>query len=183
MSDDTTTFTEEDVLLTLRRSRWLSLSVGGRKVLQMNWVVSLIASSLLWGFVIWSSVDGDSMYTTFYDTGRTWVTQNFTWLYVGTQDVWALVLLWVTVSRYGNLKLGPDDEKPRFSDGAWFSMLFTTGLGIGFFFYGVSEPLYYYRQPRSWSDGAPGSDIHKPPASVDFCLYGVGCFAPSACGT
>ena len=52
MSDDTTTFTEEDVLLTLRRNRWLSLSVGGRQVLQMNWVVSLIASSLLWGFVI-----------------------------------------------------------------------------------------------------------------------------------
>ena len=68
----------------------------------------------------------------------------------------------MTVSRYGNLKLGPDDEKPRYSDGAWFSMLFTTGLGIGFFFYGVSEPLYYYRQPRSWSDTAAGSDVHKP---------------------
>ena len=161
-TEEAITFTESDVLLTLRRSRWLSLSIGGRKVVQMNWVVSLIASSLLWGFIIWSSIDGDSMYTTFYVTGRTWVTQNFSWFYVGTQDVWALVLLWVTVSRYGHLKLGPDEEKPRFSDGAWFSMLFTTGLGIGFFFYGVSEPLYYYRQPRSWSGSAPGSDIHKP---------------------
>ena len=26
----------------------------------------------------------------------------------------------------------------------------------------VSEPLYYYRQPRSWSGSAPGSDICKP---------------------
>lgn len=76
---------------------------------------------------------------------QAWVTQNFNWLYIITQDVWVVFLLWLCFSKYGNIKLGADDEKPVFSDVVWFMLLFTCGLGIGLFYWGVSEPIYYYR--------------------------------------
>ena len=48
-------------------------------------------------------------------------------------------------SRFGNLKLGKDNEQPIYGDMTWFAMLFCSGIGIGLYFYGVSEPMYYYR--------------------------------------
>lgn len=160
---DVTVFTEEDVLRNLRRNRWLAVTMpDGYKLFAMNWVVSLIASIGLWAFIIWSSADPNGMHSFWRGKGKPWVSQNFTWLYVVTQDAWGLLILWLCFSKHGSLKFGADNEKPRFSDLAWFSMLFTCGLGIGFFFYGANEPLYYYRQPQSWGAGNLGTDLIKP---------------------
>ena len=45
--------------------------------------------------------------------------------------------------RYGHIKLGPEDEKPEFSDVTYFAMIFSAGVGVGLFFFGVSEPLWH----------------------------------------
>ena len=45
------------------------------------------------------------------------------------------------ISKYGSLKLGGPDERPEFSDASWFVMLFSCGVGIGMFFYGVAEAV------------------------------------------
>lgn len=75
------------------------------------------------------------------------ITRNFGWLYLWV--VLGLVLLAVVLafSRYGDLKLGDEDEEPQFSTGAWFSMLFAAGMGIGLVFWGVAEPLSHYSTP------------------------------------
>ena len=62
-------------------------------------------------------------------------------------------------SRYGNLKLGAEDEEPEFSVGAWFSMLFAAGMGIGLVFWGVAEPISHYGAPP------PGILPHTPEAA------------------
>jgi choline-glycine betaine transporter len=54
-------------------------------------------------------------------------------------------LLWICFSKFGKLKLGKDDEKPEYSDFSWFAMLFSSGIAVGFYYWGVSEPIYYYR--------------------------------------
>lgn len=48
----------------------------------------------------------------------------------------------------GDITLGKDDDEPEFSLGAWFSLLFAAGMGIGLVFYGVSEPLSHFVTPR-----------------------------------
>lgn len=54
------------------------------------------------------------------------------------------------------VKLGHKNEEPEFSDMAYFSMLFSAGVGVGLFFYGVSEPLwhqgsnYYANAGKCW---------------------------------
>jgi len=53
-------------------------------------------------------------------------------------------MIWLFFSRYSSLKLGKEDDQPDFSDATWFMMLFSCGIGVGLFFYGVSEPIFHY---------------------------------------
>eukprot|EP00966_Prymnesium_polylepis_P057470 1330827-Prymnesium_polylepis.2 len=94
--------------------------------------------------------------------GKPWVSQNFTWLYILTQDIWAIFLLWLCCSKYGNLKLGKADEKPKFNDFTLLCMLFCCVVAVGFYFFGVGEPLYYYRQPTYWKAWDYSYNVRKP---------------------
>ncbi len=51
-----------------------------------------------------------------------------------------MYLIYLMMSKYGNIKLGKDDEKPEFSLGSWLSMLFSAGMG----FWSVAEPMWHY---------------------------------------
>jgi len=124
-------------------NRFVSLDVGGFRILRLNWVVSVLASIALWALVIYCINEGATASTEF-GKWQSWVTQNFTWLYIGTQNAWIVFLLWIAYSKYGNMKLGKDHEAPKYDDLSWFAMLFACGIGIGLFYYGVSEPMYYY---------------------------------------
>jgi len=72
---------------------------------------------------------------------------NASWFYILAV---ALILLSVTflgLSRYGDIKLGPDHAQPYFSYHSWFAMLFSAGMGIGLMFFGVAEPVMHYLSP------------------------------------
>jgi choline/glycine/proline betaine transport protein len=72
---------------------------------------------------------------------------NASWFYVLAV---ALILMSVTflgLSRYGDIKLGPDHAEPDFSYRSWFAMLFSAGMGIGLMFFGVAEPVMHYLNP------------------------------------
>lgn len=47
-------------------------------------------------------------------------------------------------SRYGNIRLGADDDRPEFSTPAWIAMLFAAGMGVGLLFWAVAEPLTHF---------------------------------------
>jgi choline/glycine/proline betaine transport protein len=79
----------------------------------------------------------------------------FGWYYVLLAAVFVVFALWMGLSRYGDIKLGKDDDEPEFSRGSWLSMLFAAGMGIGLVFYGVAEPLSHYASPRP---GVTGND-------------------------
>lgn len=72
---------------------------------------------------------------------------NASWFYILAV---ALILLSVTflgLSKYGDIKLGPDHAQPDFSYHSWFAMLFSAGMGIGLMFFGVAEPVMHYLSP------------------------------------
>ncbi len=77
----------------------------------------------------------------------TWITENFGWLFVLTSAGFVLFSAFLAISRYGNVKLGPDDSEPEFSTFSWVSMMFATGMGIGLMFWGVAEPLTHFNAP------------------------------------
>ncbi|WP_370582707.1 BCCT family transporter [Plantibacter sp. VKM Ac-2885] len=77
------------------------------------------------------------------------------WYYVLLVAAFVIVAIVFAVSKFGDIKLGKDDDEPEFSLLSWFSMLFAAGMGIGLVFYGVGEPLTHFLEPRP---GVTGSE-------------------------
>ncbi len=76
------------------------------------------------------------------------IVKNFSWYYVLIAAFFVGFSLFVGFSRFGDIKLGKDQDEPEFSTGSWFALLFAAGMGIGLVFYGVSEPLSHFASPR-----------------------------------
>ena len=100
------------------------------------------------------------------------IVANFGWYYVLIATIFVIFSLWVGFSRYGDIKLGQDDDKPEFSLGSWFSLLFAAGMGIGLVFYGVSEPLSHFANPRPGVTGTE-TQLAQSAMSQTFLHWGV----------
>lgn len=59
-----------------------------------------------------------------------------------------LLTLFVACSKYGNIVLGEQDEKPKYSFFTWGSMMFTAGLAADILFYSFSEWILYATDPH-----------------------------------
>ncbi len=79
------------------------------------------------------------------------IVSSFGWYYVLVVAGFVGFSLWMGLSRFGDIKLGRDDEEPEFGLPAWFAMLFAAGMGIGLVFWGAAEPLTF-----TFSDVKPG---------------------------
>ena len=78
-----------------------------------------------------------------FGAARTWIEVTFGWYYMVTIVFLIAICAVIVFSRFGNVRLGDDDSRPDFSNFAWFSMLFSAGIGIGILFFGVAEPIFY----------------------------------------
>ena len=101
----------------------------------------LILIIMIWGTLAPSSLGA------FFDQALATITTNFGWLYLWVVLGLVIMAAALAFSRYGDLKLGDEDEEPEFSVGSWFAMLFAAGMGIGLVFWGVAEPLSHYGAP------------------------------------
>lgn len=59
-----------------------------------------------------------------------------------------LVSIYIACSKYGDIVLGNQDEKPKYSFFSWGSMMFTCGLAADILFYSFSEWLMYASDPH-----------------------------------
>jgi choline/carnitine/betaine transport len=101
-----------------------------------------VAAGIAVAFLVWGTLDSEGMGTT---TGNLLadLEKYFGWLFILISAMFLLFSGYLALSRYGNIKLGPDDSEPEFSTFSWVSMMFATGMGIGLMFWGVAEPLTY----------------------------------------
>ncbi len=71
------------------------------------------------------------------------VIKKFGWLYVFMNLCCFALFFYIIFGRYGNIKLGNDEEKPRFSTFSWAAMIFASGAGSSVIILGFAEPVYY----------------------------------------
>lgn len=83
-----------------------------------------------------------------------YITVNFGWFYMLAVAFFLVFIVGLAISRWGQIKLGPDHADPQYSFPAWFAMLFSAGYGIALLFFGVAEPVLHYASPPA---GAPES--------------------------
>lgn len=74
-----------------------------------------------------------------------------------------VVLLFLTFSKYGKIRLGGPNAKPEYSTFSWLSCLFMAGCGIGIVFYCQEPILHYFNNP--YAGNVPGD-----PVSVAYSL-------------
>jgi len=129
--------------------------------------VSLLTTLLV---IIWSIAHSSSFVavsTKLYD----WISVNMGWMYLLLIAGFVLFCIAVAFSRYGNIKLGKDNEEPEYSTLSWFAMLFCAGMGVGLVFWGVSEPLSHFLFPDAIEGGT--ADAFNFAIQATFMHWGV----------
>lgn len=92
------------------------------------------------------------------------LTVKFGWFYLLAMFFFVIFILGLAFSKFGKIKLGPDDSKPEYSNISWFAMLFSAGMGVGLVFWGVAEPLNHFLGPKAGI--IPGT-----PEAADFAMF------------
>ncbi|PAJ68232.1 multidrug DMT transporter permease [Corynebacterium hadale] len=105
----------------------------------LGFIVVFVAATLAFGDrarQLYSSISGFLM-------------DNFSWMYIGGISAVFIFLIVIFVSRFGNMRLGDDEDEPEYSYPVWFAMLFAAGMGATLMFWGAAEPLNHaYNPPR-----------------------------------
>lgn len=137
----------------LKKCRWVRINWSWTKIgrvnlgifLRFNPLVTLLSAAIIWGFVTWCIVKSEAANEEM-GKWKIWITEKFTWMYIGTQDIWAVIIIMLYFSKHSNMKLGRDDEEPEFNDATYFTMLFAAGIGIGLFYFGVGKLAFLARK-------------------------------------
>ena len=93
-----------------------------------------------------------------------------------------LLSIFLAFSKYGTIRLGKPDEKPKYGDFTWSSMMFTAGLAADILFYSFCEWILYANDPhleelgsiQIWSSTYP--IFHWGPIPWSFYLVLAVCF-------
>lgn len=73
-----------------------------------------------------------------------WSLSSFGWLYQ-IVSIAALILIGIlTFSKFGKIRFGGADAKPKYPFMTWFAMALTGGIATGVITWGVNEPLVYF---------------------------------------
>ncbi len=122
-------------------------------------------------FVVLASIY-DAPVATFFGDLTTWISTYLGWFFVLTVTMLLLFLLWLALSRYGDIRLGADDSRPDYGNLTWFTMLFAAGIGTILMFWGVAEPLSHYAAPPL-EDTVAGTR-ESAALAMKFALYHFG---------
>jgi len=69
------------------------------------------------------------------------------WVYLGATLFFVIFSIYLLFSKYGNIRLGRETDKPDFNTASWLAMLFGAGMGIGIVYWSVAEPVTHYTTP------------------------------------
>ncbi|HJG44795.1 BCCT family transporter [Corynebacterium variabile] len=127
-----------------------------------------ITATLILAFIIWGVTSPDSV-ASVSSSMFSWAMENTGWLLNIVMITALIVMVYLAFSRFGQIKLGKDDEEPEFSRFSWIAMMFGAGIGVGIFFFGPSEPLSYYLSPPPHTvDADTPEAVHQAMAQAHF---------------
>lgn len=136
--------------------------LGAKGYSRVNKPVFIASGILIIAFVLWSAIFPDQAETVIFGS-MDWIGRTFGWYYVLTAALIVIFVLTVALSKFGDIRLGPDHSRPRFSLFTWASMLFAAGIGVDLMFFAISGPAVNYLTPP---DSEPLSDAAAQMAPV-----------------
>ena len=134
----------------------------------MDKVVFGVTAAAILAFVVWG-VTAPRHVAAVSSSALSWGLRNFGWLFNIVLVACVIIMAVLAFSRFGNIKLGKDDEAPEYSFFSWVAMMFSAGIGVGIFFFGPSEPLAMYLDPPPLTvEGGTEEALHQAIAQADF---------------
>src|SRR5699024_4540357 len=119
-------------------------------------LVALVVVGIVKPTVLSSSLNGA------YD----FVLHNFGWWFMALGGVLLVFGLFMTLSRYGKIRIGGEDAEPEFGFYSWIAMVFTVGFGSSIVIWGVGEPLQIVTNPPPTPH--PGGGAALKPLALAF---------------
>ena len=108
--------------------------------------VFILSATFVGLFVMWGIISPGSL-SNVAGNALTWLITNFGWFYMLITAFFVLFVIVLAISPFGKMRLGRPDDRPDYSWISWIGMLFAAGIGVGFVFWGVAEPVLYYLDP------------------------------------
>ncbi|NLI89312.1 MAG: BCCT family transporter [Epulopiscium sp.] len=115
-------------------------------------MVFYVSLTIIILFVIWGMISPDNLANSAASLLDITI-EKFGWFYLLSTFFVLCLAIYLIFSKYGNIRLGKDDDRPEYSNISWFAMLFSAGMGIGLVFWGVAEPLQHYLNPPMGIEG------------------------------
>lgn len=149
---------------------------------RMRWGTFVPPFLVLFAFVIISIVDQE-VFLAFIDGVNDWIISNLGW----AASILALVIVIAAAvaafSKFGDVRIGGADAKPRLSNLSWFTIALTTTMAAGILFWGPGEPIVHYSQPPTEIYGIEGMTNAAEKFSMEtmflhwtivpYCMYAV----------
>lgn len=115
-----------------------------KKVDKFLVIITLVATVLAF---VWSLMDSQAFIDSMI-TAKNYVTAKLGWFFLLSVFIMVPFLFYLAFSKYGDMKLGKEDDKPEFSTFSWVALLFGAGLGTGYVFWPFAESLWhFYKTP------------------------------------
>ena len=131
-----------------------------KSVTSVFWyALALCIIVVLWGSFAPVNLEGVTLEIT------TFISEKFGWYYLLLVMLTLVLCVYLIFSRYGNIKLGKEHDKPEFSLLSWFTMLFSAGMGMGLVFWTTSEPISHA------FISSPGAELGSEQALNDSLKY------------
>ncbi|MGQ4668393.1 glycine betaine uptake BCCT transporter [Metabacillus halosaccharovorans] len=141
-----------------------------KKVSNVFWItVAIVLAAVIFG------VSAPESFEEATGNLQAFLTSAFGWYYLILVTIIVVFCVFLIFSPVGAIKLGKPDEKPEFSKGSWFAMLFSAGMGIGLVFWGAAEPLSHFMDPPLAEGGT--ATAHKEAMRYTFFHWGIHAWA------
>ncbi|MBB6449171.1 glycine betaine transporter [Geomicrobium halophilum] len=109
-------------------------------------IVFGISAILVLLFVLWGAINPESLEAA-ANTALNFTIENFGWFYMLATAFFVAFSVFLVFSPFGRIRLGKSDDRPEYPFYTWIGMIFAAGIGVGFVFWGVAEPVLYYLDP------------------------------------
>ena len=137
--------------------------VSNNKYFDVDPPVFWVSAILIIAFILITLIVGDPMDQIFAVIQDS-ITENGGWFFVLAVNLFLIFCLAIAFGKFGDIRLGGQMAEPEFSKLAWFSMLFSAGMGIGILFWSVGEPILHYVAPPTGT----GSTVFSAQKSMQY---------------
>jgi choline/glycine/proline betaine transport protein len=151
-----------------------TVTVDRKPRLQINPPVFIISAFLTFVFVAYAAFVPEAAGRMF-GAVQAWIGNSAGWFYIMAVAGFLVFTVFLGVSSFGRVKLGPDHSEPDYSYASWFAMLFSAGMGIGLMFFGVAEPVMHYITPPVGLGGTP--EAAREAMRITFFHWGIHAWA------